>query len=153
MICYFCRMRIVIADRSRLHDAARHFLKETTGRRIFAFYGQMGSGKTTIIRAICNEMGVADTVTSPTFTLVNEYRRPGSQPVYHFDFYRIKQITEVLDFGIEEYFDSGAPCFMEWPELIEPLLPPETMKLSITVAPDGSRIIEDISIPPPEAGK
>ena len=137
-------MKIVIADKSRLHDAARHFLKETAGKRLFAFYGQMGSGKTTVIRALSHEMGVADTVTSPTFTLVNEYRRPGSTPVYHFDFYRIKKITEVLDFGIEEYFDSGSPCFMEWPEMIEPLLPDETMRISITVAPDGSRIIESM---------
>ena len=137
-------MKIIIADKSRLHDAARHFLRETAGRKIFAFYGQMGSGKTTFIKALCHEMGVADTVTSPTFTLVNEYRRPGNPNVYHFDFYRIKKLTEVLDFGIEEYFDSGAPCFMEWPELIEPLLPEETLRLSITVAPDGSRIIETI---------
>lgn len=137
-------MKIIIADKSRLHDAARHFLRETAGRKIFAFYGQMGSGKTTFIKALCHEMGVADTVTSPTFTLVNEYRRPGNPNVYHFDFYRIKKLTEVLDFGIEEYFDSGAPCFMEWPELIEPLLPEETLRLSITVGPDGSRIIETI---------
>jgi len=137
-------MKIVIADKSRLRDAARHFLKETAGRKIFAFYGQMGSGKTTFIKALCHEMGVADTVTSPTFTLVNEYRRPGDSNVYHFDFYRIKKLTEVLDFGIEEYFDSGAPCFMESPELIEPLLPDETLRLSITVSPDGSRIIETI---------
>lgn len=137
-------MKIIIADKSRLHDAARHFLRETAGRKIFAFYGQMGSGKTTFIKALCHEMGVADTVTSPTFTLVNEYRRPGNPNVYHFDFYRIKKLTEVLDFGIEEYFDSGAPCFMEWPELIEPLLPEETLRLTITVAPDGSRIIETI---------
>ncbi len=135
-------MRIIVGDRSRLHEAARHFLKETAGKNIIAFYGQMGSGKTTFIRALCHEMGVIDTVTSPTFTLVNEYRRPGSMPVYHFDFYRIKKITEVLDFGIEEYFDSGAPCFMEWPELIEPLLPAETLRISITVTPEGERIIE-----------
>ena len=135
-------MRIIVGDRSRLHEAARHFLKETAGKKIIAFYGQMGSGKTTFIRALCHEMGVIDTVTSPTFTLVNEYRRPGSMPVYHFDFYRIKKITEVLDFGIEEYFDSGAPCFMEWPELIEPLLPAETLRISITVTPEGERIIE-----------
>ncbi len=135
-------MRIIVGDRSRLHEAARHFLKETAGKKIIAFYGQMGSGKTTFIRALCHEMGVTDTVTSPTFTLVNEYRRPGSMPVYHFDFYRIKKITEVLDFGIEEYFDSGAPCFMEWPELIEPLLPAETLRISITVTPEGERIIE-----------
>lgn len=138
-------MKIVVSDRSRLRDAARHFLRETAGSRIFAFYGQMGSGKTTFIKALCSEMGVTDTVTSPSFTLVNEYKRPGNPPVYHFDFYRIKKISEVLDFGIEEYFDSDSPCFMEWPELIEQLLPPETLRLSITVTNDGGRIIETIS--------
>lgn len=138
-------MKIVVTDKSRLRDAARHFLRETSGNRIFAFYGQMGSGKTTFIKAICHEMGVADTVTSPTFTLINEYRRPGDLPVYHFDFYRIKNISEVLDFGIEEYFDSASPCFMEWPELIEPLLPPETLRLSISVMDNGSRIIETMT--------
>lgn len=143
-------MKIVVTDKSRLRDAARHFLRETEGKRIIAFYGQMGSGKTTFIRALCHELGVTDTVTSPTFTLINEYKRPSGVPVYHFDFYRIKKITEVLDFGIEEYFDSASPCFMEWPELIEPLLPPETLRVSITVRDDGSRVIG--TIPPPSAG-
>ena len=138
-------MKIIVSDRSRLRDAARHFLRETAGSRIFAFYGQMGSGKTTFIKALCSEMGVTDTVTSPSFTLVNEYKRPGNPSVYHFDFYRIKKISEVLDFGIEEYFDSDSPCFMEWPELIEQLLPPETLRLLITVTDDGGRIIETIS--------
>jgi len=141
-------MKIIVTDKSRLRDAARHFLRETAGRRVFAFYGQMGSGKTTLIRAICSELGVTDTVTSPTFTLINEYKRPGDLPVYHFDFYRIRKITEVLDFGIEEYFDSASPCFMEWPELIEPLLPPETLRLSITVMNDGTRVIETVEQPP-----
>jgi len=136
-------MKVIIADKSHLREAARHFLKETAGYRIFAFYGQMGSGKTTFIKALCKEMGVTDTVTSPSFTLINEYRRTGDVPVYHFDFYRIRKIAEVLDFGIEEYFDSASPCFMEWPELIEPLLPPETLRISVTVMPDGSRVIED----------
>ena len=90
-------------------------------------------------------MGVTDMVSSPSFTLVNEYKRPDNTPVYHFDFYRIRKISEVLDFGIEEYFDSDSPCFMEWPELIEQLLPPETVRLSITVRDDGSRVIETIS--------
>jgi tRNA threonylcarbamoyladenosine biosynthesis protein TsaE len=137
-------MKIVVADISRLRDAAMHFLRETEGHHIFAFYGQMGSGKTTFIKAICKELGVTDTVTSPTFTLVNEYRRVNAPPVFHFDFYRIKKLTEVLDFGIEEYFDSASPCFMEWPELIEPLLPAGTLKIRIMVEPDGSRIISDI---------
>ena len=136
-------MKVIIPDKSHLREAAKHFLRETAGYRIIAFYGQMGSGKTTFIKALCKEMGVTDTVTSPTFTLINEYRRPGEVPVFHFDFYRITKISEVLDFGIEEYFDSASPCFMEWPELIEPLLPPETLRISVTVMADGSRIIEN----------
>jgi tRNA threonylcarbamoyladenosine biosynthesis protein TsaE len=136
-------MKVIVPDKSHLKEAARHFLRETVGSRIFAFYGQMGSGKTTFIKALCKELGVTDTVTSPSFTLINEYRRPGDVPVYHFDFYRIKKISEVLDFGIEEYFDSASPCFMEWPELIEPLLPSETLRISVTVMPDGSRVIEN----------
>ena len=136
-------MKVIIPDKSHLKEAARHFLMETAGSRIFAFYGQMGSGKTTFIKALCKELGGTDTVTSPSFTLINEYRRPGDVPVYHFDFYRIRKISEVLDFGIEEYFDSDSPCFMEWPELIEPLLPSETLRISITVLPDGSRVIEN----------
>ena len=136
-------MKVIIADKSHLKEAAKHFLRETAGSRIFAFYGQMGSGKTTFIKALCKELGVTDTVTSPSFTLINEYRRPGDVPVYHFDFYRIKKISEVLDFGIEEYFDSASPCFMEWPELIEPLLPADTLRISVTVLPDGSRTIEN----------
>jgi len=141
-------MKIIVTDKSRLGDAARQFLRETSGSRLFAFYGQMGSGKTTFIRALCSELGVTDTVTSPTFTLINEYKRPGHLPVFHFDFYRIKKITEVLDFGIEEYFDSASPCFMEWPELIEPLLPAETMRVAITVAGSGSRVIETMENAP-----
>jgi tRNA threonylcarbamoyladenosine biosynthesis protein TsaE len=137
-------MEIIIPDKSHLRDAAKQFLRETSGRRIFAFYGQMGSGKTTLIKALCREMGVTDTVTSPSFTLVNEYKRRGDIPVFHFDFYRIKKISEVLDFGIEEYLDSASPCFMEWPEMIEPLLPPETLKISISVMNDGSRVIRDL---------
>lgn len=135
-------MKIIIADKSRLPEAARQFLSLAADNRLFAFYGQMGSGKTTFIKALCRELGVTDTVTSPTFTLVNEYRRPGASPVYHFDFYRIKKPSEALDFGIEEYFDSGAVCFMEWPELIEPLLPVETLRIHITVLDEGTRIIE-----------
>jgi len=138
-------MKIVVSDTSRLHDAARQFLKETAESRIFAFYGQMGSGKTTFIKALCREMGVTGMVASPSFTLVNEYKRANNPPVYHFDFYRIRKISEVLDFGIEEYFNSDSPCFMEWPELIEPLLPPETVRLSISVMDDGSRIIETVT--------
>jgi len=134
-------VRIEIANKKHLHEAARVFLKETEGHRIFAFYGQMGSGKTTFIKAVCKELGVTDVITSPTFTLINEYRRNDAPPVFHFDFYRIKNLTEVLDFGIEEYFDSNSFCLMEWPEMIESLLPPSTLRIHITVKPDGSRVL------------
>ena len=135
-------MKIVVPNKSRLRDAARHFLKETAGNTLFAVYGRMGSGKTTFIRAICREMGVSDTVTSPTFTLVNEYRRPGYSPVYHFDFYRIKKLDEVYDMGYEDYFYSGALCFIEWPELVEELLPGDAVKVYIDENEDGSRSIK-----------
>jgi tRNA threonylcarbamoyladenosine biosynthesis protein TsaE len=135
-------MNIHISDKSRLKEAAKKFLGETEGSYIFAFYGQMGAGKTTFIKAICNELGVSDVVTSPTFTLINEYKRPGKTPVFHFDFYRIKNISEVFDFGFEEYTDGSSYCFMEWPEKIEYILPPDTLKIYIIVNEDGSRSIK-----------
>jgi tRNA threonylcarbamoyladenosine biosynthesis protein TsaE len=135
-------MNITIPDISGLNKAAGKFLKEAGEKRIFAFYGQMGAGKTTFIKAICHELGVTDVVTSPTFTLINAYRRPGEADVFHFDFYRIKEISEVFDFGFEEYTDGSSYCFMEWPEKIEPVLPPETVKIYITVNNDGSRTVK-----------
>ncbi len=124
-----------------LPEAARRLLKETEGKRIYAFFGAMGAGKTTFIKAICEVLGSTDNVTSPTFTIVNEYISRTNGPLYHFDFYRINKVTEVFDFGIDEYFDSGNYCFMEWAELIEEILPPETVKVSITVNKDKSRSI------------
>lgn len=135
-------MNIHISDKNRLKDAARKFLRETGGIHLFAFYGQMGAGKTTFIKSICRELGVTDIVTSPTFTLINEYKRPGKTPVYHIDFYRIKNTNEVFDFGFEEYIDGSSYCFMEWPEKIESLLPPEALKVFITVNEDGSRSVK-----------
>jgi len=135
-------MNIHITDKNRLKEAAKKFLVETEGTRLFAFYGQMGAGKTTFIKAICRELEVTDVVTSPTFTLINEYKRPGKTPVFHFDFYRIKNINEVFDFGFEEYIDGSSYCFMEWPEKIEYILPPETLKIYITVNEDGSRSVK-----------
>jgi tRNA threonylcarbamoyladenosine biosynthesis protein TsaE len=102
----------------------------------------MGAGKTTIIRSICTALGATDTVTSPTFTLVNEYKTTSGSPIYHIDFYRIKKAEEVFDFGIEEYFDSDSYCFMEWPELIENFLPPETVRVRISVGSNEERILE-----------
>jgi tRNA threonylcarbamoyladenosine biosynthesis protein TsaE len=137
-------MEIVISDLSHLHENAEQFIRLTAGRKIFAFSGAMGAGKTTIIKAICEALGTNDVVTSPTFTIVNEYRTASGDSIYHIDFYRIKKFEEVFDFGIEEYFDSGCYCFMEWPELVENILPPETVNIRITVDDKDQRILQII---------
>ena len=111
--------------------AAEELLALCKGGRIFAFYGEMGAGKTTFIQAICAKFGVRDNVTSPTFAIINEYNSNFGDPVYHFDFYRIKQISEAFDMGVEEYFSSGNYCFIEWPEKIQGLLPKETITIEI----------------------
>lgn len=134
-------MEIIIRDKSCLHKSAIKFLKETSGKKIFAFSGSMGAGKTTIIKAICEVLGAKDVVTSPTFTIVNEYRTLSGESIYHIDFYRIKKTEEVFDFGIEEYLESGSYCFMEWPELVEGILPPETVNVRIGVGESGQRIL------------
>lgn len=133
---------MVVKGTGELPLAAKVLLEEHSCSRIFAIHGEMGAGKTTFIKAICNYLGCTDTALSPTFTLVNEYLRPGSDPVYHFDFYRINTITEVFDFGIEEYLGGEYYCFLEWPEKIEKILPGNTTEVHITVNPDGSRTIE-----------
>jgi len=135
-------MKIIIRNKQELPDAAKKLLDYTGKNRLLAFYGEMGAGKTTIIKAICKSLGATDSVTSPTFTLINEYRTTDGNLLYHIDFYRIKKPDEVFDFGIEEYFSSGSYCFMEWPELIEELLPAETVKIRITVGYDDERILE-----------
>ena len=135
-------MMILIKDKRSLQAAAKKFLENTVGMRIFAFYGSMGAGKTTFIKAVCEALGSADIVTSPTFTLINEYISANGEPIYHIDFYRIKKQDEVFDFGIEEYLSSGLYCFIEWPELAEEILPPETVKVRITVGKDEERIVE-----------
>ena len=135
-------MRILIKDKKYLPAAARKILEHTSGKNLLAFHGSMGAGKTTIIKAICKVLGAGDIVTSPTFTMVNEYRTNKNEIIYHIDFYRIKKAEEVFDFGIEEYFSSGSYCFMEWPELIGGLLPPETVKIKITIGEMDQRIID-----------
>ena len=133
---------ISIANLADIDRAAGEFLKETEGHKLIAFYAPMGAGKTTFTTAICRVLGVAqDAVSSPTFSIVNEYRLPGGEPVFHFDFYRINKLSEALDIGFYDYIDSGALCLMEWPENIEDLLPEETLRVSITVSPDGSRTL------------
>jgi tRNA threonylcarbamoyladenosine biosynthesis protein TsaE len=135
-------MRVLVKDKKHLPSAAKKILECTTGKRLVAFSGPMGSGKTTIIKALCRALGAEDIVTSPSFTMVNEYKTAKGETLYHIDFYRIKKKEEVFDFGIEEYFSSGSYCFMEWPELIGEILPPETVRIKIIVDDKEQRILE-----------
>ncbi len=122
--------------------AAQEFIAAMGDNRIFAFYGGMGSGKTTFIKSICEAMGVEETINSPTFAIVNEYEDREGETIYHFDFYRIKSLAEVYNMGYEEYLYSNAYSFIEWPELIEELLPEEAVRVEITEEEDGSRLIK-----------
>ncbi len=133
-------MTLTIKNTDTIHETAKQFLAATKDMgTCFAFYAPMGAGKTTFIKAICEELGVEDVITSPTFAIVNEYTDGEGAPVYHFDFYRIKKMEEVYDMGADDYFYSGNRCFMEWPELIEEALPEDVVKVTITPQPDGSR--------------
>ena len=122
--------------------AAKWFTTFLQQGNIFAFYGKMGTGKTTFIKSLCEELGVEDTINSPTFAIVNEYEDRDANTIFHFDFYRIKSLTEVYNMGYEEYFYSNAYCFIEWPELVEELLPEEHIRVDITEEVDGSRTIK-----------
>lgn len=124
-----------------LPDAAEAILERAGERRVVAFYGEMGAGKTTLIRAICDRLGVTDAVSSPTFALVNHYVGEGERNIYHFDFYRIDQLEEAFDLGYDEYFDSDALCLVEWPEKVEPLLPDDALIVRIEVTGPTSRTI------------
>jgi tRNA threonylcarbamoyladenosine biosynthesis protein TsaE len=132
---------IHIERKAQLKDIVQVILKEYETSRIFAFFGELGSGKTTVIQEICKALDMEDVVNSPTFSIVNEYwSKDKSQVVYHFDFYRINKIEEVYDFGYEEYFYSGNYCFIEWPELIKEIIPPQTIPVYIDVGSDQKRI-------------
>ena len=136
-------MKITIKSLDSIHEAAREFIKNMGKGHVFAFYGKMGAGKTTFIKAICEELGVEDVITSPTFAIVNDYTpTKDDSHIYHFDFYRIKKLEEVYDMGYEDYFYSGSLCFIEWPELIEEILPGDAVKVTITQNEDGSRTVE-----------
>ncbi len=165
-------MKILIPGTDALGAAAREFVEHIGDHRVFAFYGAMGAGKTTFIKAVCEELGVVDQVTSPTFAIVNEYEcgsqpstlnpqlstlnpqlstlnpqlstlnpQPSTHRIYHFDFYRIKRLEEAYDMGCEEYFYSGNLCFIEWPEMIEGLLPDDAVRVDISEQPDGQRLL------------
>lgn len=134
-------MEIRINSLAEIHEAAKAFIAEMNDNTVFAFYGSMGAGKTTFTKAICECLGVEDVINSPTFAIVNEYRSGTSELIYHFDFYRIKKLEEVYDMGYEDYFYSGALCFIEWPELVEELLPENTIKVTIKENEDGTRSI------------
>lgn len=135
-------MEIKINSLDTIQDAAKSFVQNMGDNTVFAFYGKMGAGKTTFIKAVCECLGVEDVINSPTFAIVNEYRSASGELIYHFDFYRIKKLEEVYDMGYEDYFYSGALCFIEWPELIEELLPEDAVRVTITENEIGTRDIK-----------
>ncbi|NOU60835.1 tRNA (adenosine(37)-N6)-threonylcarbamoyltransferase complex ATPase subunit type 1 TsaE [Marinifilum caeruleilacunae] len=124
-----------------INSVAAEFIKLVGDKRIFAMHGAMGVGKTTFVKAICEEMGVQDTINSPTFAIVNEYHTAKEDIIYHFDFYRIDDVQEAFDFGYEDYFYSEAMCFIEWPEKIDSILPNDTIEVHFKEEADGSRSI------------
>jgi tRNA threonylcarbamoyladenosine biosynthesis protein TsaE len=131
-----------IEDLDRIHQTAKEFIREMGDHTVFAFYGSMGAGKTTFIKAICEALGVEDVINSPTFAIVNEYRSSeAGELIYHFDFYRINQLSEAQDIGTEDYFYSGALCFIEWPEKIEELLPDDVVRVTIRENDDETRTV------------
>lgn len=133
---------LTIKDLSCIDAVAQEFLQQINGHSLVAFYAPMGAGKTTFTTAVCRALGVEDdAVSSPTFSIVNEYRTASGEPMFHFDFYRLNRIEEAFDIGFYDYIDSGCLCMMEWPENIEEIIPEETLKIHITVNPDQSRTL------------
>ena len=135
-----------IKDLSALREAAKQLLDHFQEERIFAFYGAMGAGKTTFIKALCRQLGSRDNITSPTFALINEYSTDLGATIYHFDFYRIKKLEEAFDLGYEDYIYSGNYCFIEWPELIQSLLPEGIVEVRIKEIEDGHRTLEAVKV-------
>ncbi len=139
-------IQITIPSIEKIDSAARQLVVMMGTRRKVAFFGEMGAGKTTLIKAICKVLGVEDTVASPTFALINEYFTKDGASVYHFDLYRIEDISEVYDLGYENYFYSAAYCFIEWPEKVIELIPEDVLMLEIKVMDDGSRVVRSLQI-------
>jgi len=135
-------MKLTIDSLDTIHNTARQFIDQIGDRTVFAFNGKMGAGKTTFIKAICEEMGVKETVNSPTFSIVNEYEAADGRIIYHFDCYRIKNTQEALDLGAEEYLYSGNLCFIEWSENMAPLLPDTLVNVDIEEMEDGRREVK-----------
>ena len=136
-------MEIRINSLADINEAAKTFVENMGDGKVFAFYGKMGAGKTTFVKAVCECLGVEDVITSPTFAIVNEYTSATTgDAIYHFDFYRIKMLEEVYDMGYEDYFYGGSLCFLEWPELIEDLLPEDATKVTIEETEDGARVVK-----------
>ncbi|MGM0497737.1 MAG: tRNA (adenosine(37)-N6)-threonylcarbamoyltransferase complex ATPase subunit type 1 TsaE [Bacteroidota bacterium] len=133
---------LYIKDLKDLQKTAKDFLELNKNKKNFAFYGDLGAGKTTLIKALCNELNVVDIVTSPTFSLINEYKCDDLSPVYHMDFYRIKNIDEAYDMGVEDYFYDNSYCLIEWPEKIEDLLPLDIVFVQIFVLDDNTRVLK-----------
>lgn len=133
--------QININTLSDLPSISKQLIQAFGNKKIIAFSGEMGAGKTTLIKAICEELGVKQNISSPTFSIVNEYLSASGKKIYHFDFYRINNISEAYDMGYEEYFYSDAYCFIEWPEKIAELMPKDMLKVNITVK-DGVRVVE-----------
>lgn len=131
-----------IKSLEEINSVAKQFIELVGERRVFAMYGAMGVGKTTFVKAVCEELGVEDTINSPTFAIVNEYHTAKDKLVYHFDFYRIEDVQEAYDFGYEDYFYSQAMCFIEWPERIETILPNDVVNLNFTEEEDGTRSLQ-----------
>ncbi len=132
---------INVTSLKELEEAGKKLLETFPGQNVFAFYGKMGAGKTTFIQAICRALGSNDYITSPTFAIINEYTSGDLSPIYHFDFYRIKDVEEAFDLGYEDYLYSKNYCFIEWPEMIEPILPEKMVEIKLEALDDNTRII------------
>ncbi len=131
----------ILYSKNEISEVAKKLLKAGNDFSVWAFHGEMGAGKTTLVKALVEALGVHETTASPTFSIVNEYQDSSSRPIYHFDFYRIKNETEAFDIGAEEYFDSGNLCLVEWPEKIQSLLPPAHFEIQLEIIDDDTRLI------------